>query len=112
MISKIVNIIPKRNVKLNRCKTSLNSETKFLSENKSAAENSSISPIANKFLDKIKNIIRSVNKFFTEEDRSRRAGLKPLKGKNNEKFIRDTSIYDPNSPDYIHGNYSVRKKSK
>ena len=112
MISKIVNVIPERNVRLNKCKTSPKPETKFLSENKSVAENSPKLQTADKFFDKIKNIIRNMNKFFSEENRSIRAGLKPLKGKDHEKFIRDTSMYDPNSPDYIHANYSVGKKSK
>jgi hypothetical protein len=54
--------------------------------------------------------MKSIKDFFTEKVGSKSIDEKTLKEK--EKFIRETSIYDPNSPDYIHANYSVGKKSK
>ena len=74
------------------------------------------SVIGTKNATRVKSAYQSIrkfaNKYFTESGRSKSAGLKPLKGKERDQFIRETSMYDPNSPDYIHANYSVSKKSK
>ncbi len=52
-----------------------------------------------------------LQKHFSEAGKSKKAGIDPLKDKDLQKFIDDTKMYDPNSPDYIHANWSVPKKS-
>ena len=114
MISKIVNVFPKKNIRLNKSKASHSfsmTEKEFASEKKNISDNSSkLFGSTEKMLNKFKSVIKSVRTFFTEEVGNKPVDTKTLTEK--EKFIRETSIYDPNSPDYIHANYSVGKKSK
>lgn len=114
MISKIVNVFPNKNIKLNKSKASRSfsmTEKRFASEGKPVSDNSSkLMTTTEKMLNKFKSLIKGVGKFFTEKAGNKGIDAKTLKEK--EKFIRETNIYDPNSPDYIHANYSVGKKSK
>jgi len=111
MISKIINVFPKGNTMLNKCKAtfSVKTESSFSSVKKPVSINSKLAA-TDKLFCKVKNIIKSAKDFFTEKVGSKSIDAKTLKEK--EKFIRETNIYDPNSPDYIHANYSVGKKSK
>ncbi len=115
MISKISSAIPKYTAKVsNKCKAVYSSGMEKLSSvSKPAGKTKQKTEKAGSYLlNKIKSAIKSINKYFSEDARSKRAGIDPLTEKEREKFIRETGIYDPNSPDYIHANYSQPKKSK
>jgi len=111
MISKIMSSFPKGNTMLNKCKAtfSVRQESSFSSVKKPVSINSKLTT-TDKLFSKVKNIMKSIKGFFTEKVGSKSIDEKTFK--ENEKFIRETSMYDPNSPDYIHANYSVGKKSK
>ena len=111
---KITGIIPKYTAKISdKFKFAGSGMSKLSSVSKPVEKSKQKTTNAGSYLlNKIKSAIKSINNYFSEEARSKRAGIEPLKGKDREKFIHDTSMYDPNSPDYIHANYSRPKKSK
>ena len=114
MISKITNVIPKKHTErvLNKCKTVCS----YMKSESPSGEKASISAKHNLIdsgkvlLNKVKNGCKNILKSLTEESSSKRAGIDPLTEKERTKFIHDTSMYDPNSPDYIHGNYCVNPR--
>lgn len=114
MISKIMNVIPQKNIRLNKSKVNRSfsmADKRFKTEKNNVSDKSSkLFGSTEKMLNKFKSVIKSVRTFFTEEVGNKPVDTKTLTEK--EKFIRETSMYDPNSPDYIHANYSVGKKSK
>ena len=115
MISKISSAVPKYTAKVsNKCKSVCSSGIDKLSSVSKPAGNAKqkTANAGSYLLNKIKSAIKSLNKYFSEDARSKRAGIDPLTEKEREKFIHDTGMYDPNSPDYIHANYSRPKKSK
>lgn len=114
MSLKITGITPKYTTKVsNKCKSLCSGIDKLLSVRKPTGRaQQKTENIGSYLLNKIKSAAKSMNKFFSEEGRSKRAGIDSLTEKEREKFIRETDIYDPNSPDYIHANYSQPKKSK
>lgn len=115
MISKISSIVPKYTAKVsNKCKSVYSTGLDKLSSVSKPAVNvkQKTEKAGNYLFNKIKSAIKSINKCFSEDGRSKRAGINPLTEKEREKFISDTGMYDPNSPDYIHANYSQSKKSK
>lgn len=120
MISKLLGVVNSGNfsrilLRRENAGTKLKKDISVLNENKTVStEPQKLKQSWQVLLKKAKSIKKSLNnfahKYFTESGRSKLVGEEPLKGKDLEKFIRDTEIYDPNSHSYIHANYNVSKK--
>ncbi len=122
MISKLRNIgfVPRRITKIAKKYVSGDSRLKcnVLKENKIVSRQTrNFKRAGQVILNKAKSVKKSLSKFFgklfavdsaRKTKKQRPLSDKELRGR--IKFIRDTEIYDPNSPNYLHTYFSRTKK--